>query len=133
MDKLNCIHRRGDIMLKYSWKSRKLYNINGNCGRIIYSDELGRYLLCGTNDREFIIDQKFAENCREIENRLNRNIGRPRIFTDDKTTARLITLPDMLWDKIGAQYSANIAKIIESHYTKSLNEKTSGDSTILVI
>jgi hypothetical protein len=98
--------------MRYDWKSKKLYRMNGHVGNIAYLERARKYVLVARSMAVFTIDQKFAEQCFIIESRINRTLGRPLNFPGEKTESRLITLPVETWKKIGEPASVNIAKLV---------------------
>lgn len=97
-----------------TWKSRHNYrDEKGRIGKIVYSDPLGRYLLKSAGGSEYMINQDFAKKCHETEEQVNGEVGRPSLFPNEPKSAKLITLSDRLWEKLGEPYSSNIAKLLE--------------------
>lgn len=99
-------------MLRSTWQSRLNYRDDkGHIGKLVYSQELGRYLL-QTSAGDVIVNQRWANSIQRSEERVNLNTGRPKLFPGEACSARLITLPDKLWEKVGEPCSVNIAALI---------------------
>jgi hypothetical protein len=100
--------------MRYDWKSKKLYRMAGHVGNVAYIERIKKYVLVSRSGVVFIIDQKFAEQCFNIESRINRTLGRPVNFPGKKTESRLITLPVETWKRIGEPASLKIAEVIDA-------------------
>ena len=106
------------------WTSRKMYRQeNGSAGHLIQVEATGIYYMVDATKALVLVDQEFAQHCREAEDRVNRRLGRPLLFPSERVTVRLITLPDRLWKIIGTPYSANLARILTDLFGKELIRK----------